>query len=201
MFREGDIVEAHLGFACWPIGKDHFQLGLMLRALAIVDDGIREEAERKLRNIKVQNRRGTRKHREWETEDRQHDVKCFNMKPVYETHNVNPIDDSEDDMPSLQFISDSEEDENDEPKQTWHEWVSAILTNGVHDNLRQELWNIFQHMGPPDAVLDGGINPTDGGHQDAQGGSGHANNVNVGQGRRVRKYSEHVDEDEKGHEE
>ncbi|KAF9051703.1 hypothetical protein BJ165DRAFT_1524612 [Panaeolus papilionaceus] len=68
MFREGDIVEAHVGFACWPIGKDHFQLGLMLRALAIVDDGIREEAERKLRNIKVQNRRGTRKHREWETE-------------------------------------------------------------------------------------------------------------------------------------
>ncbi|KAF9032568.1 hypothetical protein BJ165DRAFT_1327085, partial [Panaeolus papilionaceus] len=41
-FREGDLVEAQVGFTCWPIGKDLFQLGLILRALLLMDNGIRE---------------------------------------------------------------------------------------------------------------------------------------------------------------
>ncbi|PPQ81191.1 hypothetical protein CVT24_009468 [Panaeolus cyanescens] len=44
IFQEGDIVEGHVAFACWPVGKDRYQLTLMLRALASLDTELRKGA-------------------------------------------------------------------------------------------------------------------------------------------------------------
>ncbi|PPR07989.1 hypothetical protein CVT24_002701 [Panaeolus cyanescens] len=57
-FEEGDIVEAHISFACWPISKDSYQLTLIMRALASVDTRLRTEATVKAKKVKQQSSRG-----------------------------------------------------------------------------------------------------------------------------------------------
>ncbi|PPQ83521.1 hypothetical protein CVT24_005894 [Panaeolus cyanescens] len=65
-FEDGDIVEAHVAFACWPVGRDRYQAGLILRALATINTSFREEADRKMCDMQAKNtqKQRTRKHRD-----------------------------------------------------------------------------------------------------------------------------------------